>query len=284
MKKIIISLLSIILLFSVFSVSSANITPAGQVNSGKPGDCNPKTSFVIGSDGIDTKTLCYIVLEPNAFPGVKNPNESLSVYLGTVFSFGISIAVVLALIMIIWGGITYMTTDAWSQKEEGKSKIINALWGLGMAFISWILLYTINPNLVSFNNNAFLKGSKIDQSILNKNTQDDEAILAAAKEAAAKNVDCIKSMPDAPKHQYFSINTDVPIEFQFRNNERKWYDRSGIRGFVTTETLVKSYLKDKGNATNDEIIDSKLDEIAKWDEDIKDWQEIDGGKCKNTPY
>jgi hypothetical protein len=72
----------------------------------------------------------------------------LADFLGQVFNFGIAAAVVLALIMIIWGGIMYMTTDSWETKEDGKKKIQDALWGLGLALTSYLILYTINPCLV----------------------------------------------------------------------------------------------------------------------------------------
>lgn len=113
--------------------------------------------------GLDDKTekVCYISLAPGAFDGATPSTGNLSSFLNTVFKFGIAIAVALTLIMIIWGGIMYMTTDAWSQKEAGKEKIINALWGLGMALISWLLLYTINPDLVNFGSNRLLNSNTI---------------------------------------------------------------------------------------------------------------------------
>ena len=70
--------------------------------------------------------------------------------LGYVFNFGLAIAVVLALVMIIWGGIEYMTTDSWEGKNDGKTRIQNALYGLGLALASYLILYTINPCLVQF--------------------------------------------------------------------------------------------------------------------------------------
>ena len=101
----------------------------------------------------------YVPLEPDAFKtsGLTiSSSTTLMTYLPMIFKFGIAIAIVLALIMIIWGGIMYMTTDSWEGKGEGMAKIQNSLYGLGMALIAWILLYTINPALVDFTNNTFL--------------------------------------------------------------------------------------------------------------------------------
>lgn len=116
---------------------------------------------ICGTSSIDSLTgkLCYVKLEPNAFPGVTNSTD-LGTFLGSVFDFGIAGAIALTLIMIIWGGIMYMTTDAWAKKEEGKAKIISALEGLGIALISWLLLYTINPDLVDFSKNTLLNPNK----------------------------------------------------------------------------------------------------------------------------
>lgn len=100
----------------------------------------------------------YVPLEPEAFEGIETPTSGsdLGSFLGQVFNFGIAIAVTLSLIMIIWGGIIKMTTDSWNKQDEAKGKIKNAIYGLVLALISWLLLYTINPDMVKFTNNTFL--------------------------------------------------------------------------------------------------------------------------------
>jgi hypothetical protein len=51
--------------------------------------------------------------------------------------------------MILLGGVQYMTSEAMGSKEAGKEKIKNALWGLRLAIISWLILSTINPDLLN---------------------------------------------------------------------------------------------------------------------------------------
>ena len=140
MKKQIKIYISIIILFFVFSVVP-----------------------VFAVDGT------YHALEPGVFSSfvAQTPsNNPLQEFFGQVFKFGIAAAVALALIMIIWGGIEYMTTDAWYNKEEGVTKIKDALIGLGMALASYLILFIVNPCLVVFNadksscttTNTFLAG------------------------------------------------------------------------------------------------------------------------------
>jgi len=97
----------------------------------------------------DPAPVQFKALEPEA-PWTKsiNPNDS-GAFFQQIFNTMLAIAVTLAVIMIMYGGIKYMTTDAWTAKEEGKDIIKNAIWGLILALVSWLILYTINPDILS---------------------------------------------------------------------------------------------------------------------------------------
>jgi len=75
-------------------------------------------------------------------------NDNLEEMIALFFSYSIGAAVALSVLVIIYGAVLYMTTDAFSQKSEGKEKIVSALGGLILALISWLILETINPDLV----------------------------------------------------------------------------------------------------------------------------------------
>lgn len=81
---------------------------------------------------------------------VSNCSTDIQTYIPGVFNLAIGIAGVLAVLMIIIGGVQYITTDAIQDKSDGKERIQNALWGLVLVLVSWILLYTINPKLTVF--------------------------------------------------------------------------------------------------------------------------------------
>lgn len=75
----------------------------------------------------------------------------LAQYISGVYTFMISIVGLLAAVMMIIGGFQYLTSAGDSSKiSAGKKRITDALIGLVLAFGSYILLYTINPNLVTF--------------------------------------------------------------------------------------------------------------------------------------
>jgi hypothetical protein len=54
--------------------------------------------------------------------------------------------------MFTWAGIEYIVSEAMDSKADGKKRMTNALIGLGIALASYILLYTINPDLLKFTN------------------------------------------------------------------------------------------------------------------------------------
>lgn len=92
----------------------------------------------------------YQTLEPiSGFVGTNVNTGDLSGYLNSMFKLGIALAVGLAVVMIILGGIQYMSTDAIGKKEDGKKRITAAIVGLLVALGSYMLLNTLSPDLLS---------------------------------------------------------------------------------------------------------------------------------------
>ena len=91
----------------------------------------------------------FVPLAP--IPGLidKDTAKDPSKFFNALFTYGITIAGLLAVIMITVGGIQYMTSDAVSNKTEGRERITYALMGLLLVLFSWVLLYTINPEILN---------------------------------------------------------------------------------------------------------------------------------------
>src|SRR3989338_8816730 len=69
-------------------------------------------------------------------------------YLNVMIRIFIGICAVLAVIMIVVGGIEYMMSELISNKENGRHRITGAIFGLVLALGAWTLLNTINPDLL----------------------------------------------------------------------------------------------------------------------------------------
>ena len=69
-------------------------------------------------------------------------------YLNIVIKLFFGICAVLAMIMIVIGGVQYMTTELISSKESAKHSITGAIFGFLLALSAYLLLNTINPKLL----------------------------------------------------------------------------------------------------------------------------------------
>ena len=114
------------------------------------------TFLVIAADD-----LSYTVLAP--LPGTTDCTlddgttiqayeckTTLEKYVPGMFKLAIGLSAVWAVLMIVLGGIQYISTDAIFKKEEGRKRIENAVYGLVLVIAAWLILATINPALLEF--------------------------------------------------------------------------------------------------------------------------------------
>ncbi|MFA6050485.1 MAG: pilin [Candidatus Paceibacterota bacterium] len=124
------------------------------------------TLLIVSSFSLPCFAAGYTALSP--VPGLTKAESGSSMDLGPymkkLYNFLIGAAAALAVIMVIWGGVEYMTTDAIGHQEEGKQKIQNAILGLLLALSSYIILQTINRDLLNLNFDPKLE--KIDSKLL----------------------------------------------------------------------------------------------------------------------
>lgn len=93
----------------------------------------------------------YKPLVPEVFSGLTSTKTaSLGDFLSQAFQFGLAAAVALAVVMIVWGGAEIMLSESVFKKTDGKKRIQDALLGLCLALVSWLILYIINPEILNF--------------------------------------------------------------------------------------------------------------------------------------
>ena len=89
--------------------------------------------------------------DPNNINQLKkeiDPASGLGDYLNLMIKIFIGLCAVLSVVMIVVGGLEYMTSELSHTKEAGKEKIAHAILGLIIALGAYALLYTINPDLL----------------------------------------------------------------------------------------------------------------------------------------
>ncbi|MFA5987023.1 MAG: hypothetical protein WC819_06795 [Parcubacteria group bacterium] len=87
--------------------------------------------------------------------------DSFPTYITGLYNFLVAVTAIAALLMITIGGFYYVVS-AGNQAQAGTAKkiISDALLGLVIVFVTWLILHTINPDLLEF---ADL--SKLQQSV-----------------------------------------------------------------------------------------------------------------------
>jgi len=90
-------------------------------------------------------------IEYPSVPGVATPTATTTFpeYVKYLVNFSITISGIIALGVLVWAGFLYLTSAGnLSQMEDAKRKIIGSLLGLTIIISSYLILYTINPQLV----------------------------------------------------------------------------------------------------------------------------------------
>lgn len=65
-----------------------------------------------------------------------------------MFNILLSIGAMIAVVSLVFAGITYIISEVVGRKAAAKRRITASFIGLGLLLTSWLILYTINPNLV----------------------------------------------------------------------------------------------------------------------------------------
>lgn len=74
-------------------------------------------------------------------------------YISRIYQFGLMLVGLTAFGAIVFGGINYiLSAGNVTSQEDAKSQITQAIWGLVLLLMAYVILYTINPALVSLTN------------------------------------------------------------------------------------------------------------------------------------
>ena len=84
----------------------------------------------------------------------SQPNAGgVATFLNNIYFFAIGIAVILAIGMIIYGGVEYALSEAITSKAAGKKRITQSLFGLVLVLAPALVFSIINPEILKLNVN-----------------------------------------------------------------------------------------------------------------------------------
>jgi|GEM_PF-1487174 len=110
-------------------------------------------SFIVRGAIVDYKFPCTSFgTQALGYTDCSSADTTASIpnYIRRLYQFAIGISGILAVGMMVAGGILYTVSGGSPDKQnEGKDMIFSALWGLGLLFGAYVILNTINPQLVA---------------------------------------------------------------------------------------------------------------------------------------
>lgn len=93
--------------------------------------------------------VTYKLLRPlPGFSGEIGGDTSLVNYLQNAFYLIIGLSAIVAILMGVIYGFEYMFSSAAGHKSVAKDHLTNIAWGVGLLVSAYLILYTINPNLL----------------------------------------------------------------------------------------------------------------------------------------
>lgn len=118
------------------------------------------TLFIIGAPSFlfaqqNPNDINYTPLVVLPGVGQTDTDVELRTYIPGMFRLAIGIAGALAVLMIVIGGVEYITSESLGGKSDGRERINNAIIGLILAIGSYAILATISPNSLEFNLSGF---------------------------------------------------------------------------------------------------------------------------------
>jgi len=117
----------------------------------KTNQCPPGTRPINSSGQAATFTnvpnLGYIPLEP--LVGEDSKQANFCQLLNLIFKTLIYLGGMAAVLFLVLGGITYMVSEVVDKRGAARERIKAAVLGLVLLLASWIILNTINPQLVT---------------------------------------------------------------------------------------------------------------------------------------
>lgn len=110
--------------------------------------------------------------DSTAYPWCKT-GETPGGFVATFYRIALGLVGGAALGVLIYGAILWTLSEAVTSKEEAKKWITGAVWGLALLLGAYLILYTINPDLVNISQTQSFLDKLIQRVNISKPTIED---------------------------------------------------------------------------------------------------------------
>ncbi len=136
-------------------------------------------------------------------------------YIVAIYKYSMVIGSIIAAVMIVMQGFQIVTSAGGESKSEAYSRIMSIVIGLVLLWASYFVLYTINPDLVTFKS-LKIKYIEREELKVDKHECDDPAECPKPEKPAPKKGTCASDLTLAQKNRTASIDTSLFGKVDFR--------------------------------------------------------------------
>jgi hypothetical protein len=86
--------------------------------------------------------------KPGAYPWCQEAQKGPSAFIGKFYIIALGLAAAAAFGVLIYGAILWTLSGAVTSKQDAKEWIWGAIWGLVLLLAAYLILWTINPDLI----------------------------------------------------------------------------------------------------------------------------------------
>jgi len=111
----------------------------------QPAECLPGWHYCYP---VDTEKYSLQVSIPSASGSATTSVYNYGEYVGAMYKYLVGIAVTIAIVFMMVGGIRYVVGASTGEISKAKGMIVKAISGLVLLLFAYVILYTVNPELV----------------------------------------------------------------------------------------------------------------------------------------
>lgn len=132
-------------LLQCFSTATQCATAGGTWDTAQPSECLPGSHYCYPSD---TALYTLQISIPNPSGGETTTVRNYGDYVAAIYKYLIGVAVTIAIVFVMIGGIRYVIGASTGEVGKAKDMITKAITGLVLLLFAYVILYTVNPDLV----------------------------------------------------------------------------------------------------------------------------------------
>lgn len=178
------------------------------------------------------------LIVPLGGSGGTTQSTSAGQYISKLYTYGIGLGALLALLMIVWGAVQYTASAGFpSVRNDAKDKMLGAIFGLILLLGAVVILNTVgvlkNGTLTSALSNRLGSGTNNAQSLANKNAFGSDPAYQNFKGSLTDKIN-----RDVADNNFEAVNGDLVTAFDGALSDYRYDSIAGPSEIVALQDVL----------------------------------------------